>query len=174
MIPAFDTDMTGKITDLLLPGQGRALVYCAVCNEIIAAVDLDDLHLPLRTEMFKSPDEAHGFPVPFRPGFGHEAMFCPICRGKAIEYPGNVVRTDRGNYVVPDKAPEKEEIKESRDRAEAAHQVHTLEVTGSIPVPATKNEKKETGPACPICGKVCGSLPGLKSHMKSHKGGKKA
>lgn len=194
MIPAFDIDNDGRITDLAIPGEGRVLVRCAVCQEIIGAVYLEELSLPLKTEMFKSPDPLHGFPVPFRPGFGHEAMFCPICRGKAIAYPGDVIRTDKGEYRVPEKEEKAETIdplpppnfmeshfvktpliealknKESQGRAEVAHLVHTQEAAGSIPAPATNNATEgKKGPSCPICGKVCGSLPGLQSHLRSHK-----
>lgn len=139
MIPAFALNTDG-IMDLFLEGEGQVIVKCDICDSTIASAYLEELSLPLKTDMFKSPDPYHGAPAPWLPGLGWEVMFCPVCHNKFAIFPGHRIKTSRGYFDVP-------VGKSLQGRAEEARVAHTPEVAGSTPAPAIqkKTAKKGTG-----------------------------
>lgn len=70
---------------------------CEICNELIGSVEPDKLTLPLKGEMFGSPDLEHGYPRPFFAEATYEFMRCPFGPHRPILLPDRIL-TDEG-YV---------------------------------------------------------------------------
>lgn len=54
-------------------------VCCEICGHELAYIDIDTIKLPLRGDMFKSPDPQHDYPPPFFPEAEYQYMRCPMC-----------------------------------------------------------------------------------------------
>ena len=91
-----------------LPDKYTMWILCEICYEVIAIVDIRELCLPLKPEMFRSVSPTRDMPPPFAPGVDFEFMLCPHCRHRfAVEE--NRIRTQDGFYTVPDELPVIEE-----------------------------------------------------------------
>ena len=56
------------------------IALCEFCRDPLATVNLEELTLPLKPEMFKSINEARGIPAPFHPDLEWKHFKCPICK----------------------------------------------------------------------------------------------
>lgn len=160
---------------------------CELCSEYIGEVDEKTLRLPLVSEMFGSPDPAHGLPAPFNPGLSWEYFHCPCGPHNPIILPDRIL-TDEGYVKVGEQGatklddgldPAQREIRD-RGEAEKAAELLARRNLGLIPDPEPEPEpepqeqpkpepKKQACFECPHCDKVFREQRFLNSHIgKKH------
>ena len=104
MTPAMTKEEEKIHPDHKIPTKHLLWILCEICYEIIAVADRRELCLPLRTDMFRSPDPLHGALPPFQEGVDFEFMTCPVCNHRfAVEE--NRIRTQDGMITIPDELP---------------------------------------------------------------------
>ena len=164
-------------------------VFCETCNGEygirtgpVALVDTDELSLPLMGSMFKSIDEAHGYPAPFNPRAEWEHLNCPTCGFRAIKHKDRVL-TKNGHYVVGSKEipgveptrvrevwSDDDLEREWNQRLEALGQGDLTEAGDSSEEPGSEEKPY----VCEVCGAGFQSPMALYGHMKKHRGKKNA
>jgi hypothetical protein len=86
-------------------------LFCEVCFEKIGIVDKDNLYKPMKGNMFKSFDPAHGRPTPFYPEADWLDLKCPYCRRRAMYEPDSITTQHGILRVYTQKKKESIELK---------------------------------------------------------------
>lgn len=103
-------------------------IICEVCNTKIGLVDAEKLATPMRGDMFKSLDPAHGRPAPFHPEAGFRELFCPYCRRRAMYEPDQITTQHGKLKVYSYKQKEKIEAKLNEKKLKETEVVEYIQI----------------------------------------------
>ena len=130
-------------------------VICEICNEFIAQVEPGSVTVPMMGNMFKTPDDFHGYDPPFLPDTTWEDMKCGYCNQRPFTQRDGFL-TDEGyktiqptvieTTVIPPSILKEFEVEVDNVQAELTSTVHK----------------------CEVCGKVCKTKMALMGHKSTH------
>jgi len=81
--------------------EGISMKYtfvCEICSTPLGTVNLEDLSVPMKAEMFHSLDASRGIPVPFQPILDFMSFRCRQCKARPFKTHNHITILDDNGF----------------------------------------------------------------------------